>query len=216
MAYAEHVGEYLQTEGNNGPRNIWYARTSAIRTERTPAPVSTHQPTHHAVHFDAKIGKRNGVCSWRRSDDDVESAIGGEHVLANDFAKPALQSIAIHRRLPMTGHDDANPRKAERGSARPDREVPGSYDFPLLLDTLDVCAATDALRPRIAQARFTRRRTWTEASQSGASAPSCDDDSTLRGPSAWTCACEIRASGFGACCAGDRWAFPWRTYVRQN
>ena len=208
MAYAEHVGEYLQTEGNNGPRNIWYARTSAIRTERTAVPVSTHQPTHHAVHLDAKIGKRNGVCSWRRSNDDVESALGGEYVLANDFAKPALQSIAIDRRLSMTRHDDANSRKAERGSARPDREVPGSYDFPLLLDASDVCAATDALRPRKAQARVTRLRTWTEALQSGASAPFCGDDSALRGPSASTCAYEIRAFGFASCCGGDRWAFP--------
>jgi hypothetical protein len=74
----------------------------------------------------------------------------------------------------MTRDDDANSRKAERGSARPDREVPGSYDFPLLLNTPDVSATTDALRPRIAQARFTRRRTWTEAARSGASAPSCD------------------------------------------
>jgi hypothetical protein len=165
MAYAEHVGEYLQTEGNNGPRNIWYARTSAIRTERTATSVSTHQPTDHAVHFDAKIGKRNGIRCWRRSNDDVESALRGKHILANDLPEAALQSIAIHRGLPMTGHDEADPRKAERGSARPDREVPGSYDFPLLLDTLDVCAATDALRPRIAQARFTRRRTWTDASR---------------------------------------------------
>jgi hypothetical protein len=77
--------------------------------------------------------------------------------------------------LAMTRNNDANPRKAERGSARPDREVPGSYDFPLLLNTPDFCAATDALRPRIAQARFTRLRTWTEALPSGASAPSSGD-----------------------------------------
>ena len=163
MAYAEHVGEYLQTEGNKGPRNIWYARTSAIRTERTVVPVSTHQPTHHASHLDAQVGERNGVCSRRRSNDDVEAALRWKHNMPDDFSEAALQSIAVHRGLSVSRHDDAHSGKAERGSARPDREVPGSYDFPLLLDALDLCAATDALRPRKAQARFTRRRTWTEA-----------------------------------------------------
>lgn len=163
MAYAEHVGEYLQTEGNNGPRNIWYARTSAIRTERTVVPVSTHQPTDHAGHLDAQVGERNGVCSRCRSNDDVEAALRWKHIMTDDFSEAALQSIAVHRGLSVSRHDDAHSGKAERGSARPDREVPGSYDFPLLLNASDVRAATDALRPRKAQARFTRRRTWTEA-----------------------------------------------------
>jgi hypothetical protein len=70
----------------------------------------------------------------------------------------------MHRRLTVAWHDDAHSRKAERGSARPDREVPGPYDFPLLLNPSYVSAATDALRPRVAQARLTLRRTWTEAS----------------------------------------------------
>jgi len=157
------VGEYLQTDGNKGPRNIWYARTSAIRTERTAVSVSTHQPTHHAGHLDAQVGERNRVSAGCRSNDDVEAALRWQHILSDDLSEAALQSIAVHRGLAVSRHDDAHSGKAERGSARPDREVPGSYDFPLLLDTLDVCAATDASRPRKAQARFTRRRTWTEA-----------------------------------------------------
>jgi len=165
MAYAEHVGEYLHTEGNNGPTNIWYARTSAIRTERTATPVSTHQPTEHAVHFDAQVGERDGICCRSCSDDDVDTTLRRQHVLPHDFSQSSFQSIAIYCGVTVSWHDDAHSGKAERGSARPDREVPGSYDFPLLLDTLDLCAATDALRPRIAQARFTRRRTWTEASR---------------------------------------------------
>jgi hypothetical protein len=163
MAYAEHVGEYRQTAGSSGPRKSWYARTSAIRTERTTSPVSTQQPAHHPGHFGVKVGKRYGVRSRRRLHDDVESAIRCQHFLPDDFSQAPLQSIAVHGRLSMAGHDDANSRKAERGSARPDREVPGSYDFPLLLNAPDVCAATDAPRPREAQARFTRLRTWTEA-----------------------------------------------------
>ena len=165
MAYAEHVGEYLQTDGNNGPRNIWYARTSAIRTERTATPVSTHQSTNHAIHFVAEIVERHRIRARCGLDDDVDTALRGQHVLPHDLSQAALQSIAIDCGLTVTRHNDAHSRKTERGSARPDREVPGSYDFPLLLDTLDLCAATDALRPRKAQARFTRRRTWTEASQ---------------------------------------------------
>ena len=215
MAYAEHVGEYLQTEGSKGPTKSWYARTTAIRTDRTVPPVSTHQPTQHTAHLDAQIGEGHGIRAWCRSDDDVQPALGWKDILANDFSQPAFQPVSIHRRFAMTRDDDANPRKAERGSARPDREVPGSYDFPLLLYTPDVSAATDALRPRIAQARFTRRRTWTEAVRSGASDPSCDAGSALPGPSASTSGYEIRASGFGACCAGDKWAFPYATYVRQ-
>lgn len=174
MAYAEHVGEYLQTDGSKGPRKSWYARTSAIRTDRTVPPVSTHQPTQHTAHLGAKVGEGHSVRAWGRSHDDVQPALGWKDILADDFPQSALQPVSIHRRFAMTRYDDANPRKAERGSARPDREVPASYDFPLLLNTPDVCAATDAMRPRIAQARFTRRRTWTEAAQSGASAPSCD------------------------------------------
>lgn len=174
MAYAEHVGEYLQTDGSSGPMKSWYMRTSAIRTDRTAPPVSTHQPTKRTAHLGAKVGVGYSIRAGCRSDDDVHPVVGLEHILANDLPQPALQPVSIHRRFAVTRHDDANPRKAERGSARPDREVPGSYDFPLLLNTPDVSAATDALRPRIAQARFTRRRTWTEAARSGASAPSCD------------------------------------------
>ena len=174
MAYTEHVGEYRQTDGSRGPRKSWYARTSAIRTDRTVSPVSTHQPVHNTAHLDAKIGEWHSIRAWRRPDDDVQPVFGGKNVLADDLPQPALQSVTIHRRPAVTRYDDADPRKAERGSARPDREVPGSYDFPLLLNTPDVRAATDALRPRIAQARSTRRRTWTEAARSGASAPSCD------------------------------------------
>ena len=204
MAYAEHVGEYLQTDGSSGPRKSWYPRTSAIRTDRTLTPVSTHQATHRAVHFGAKVGERHGIRRGRGLDDDVESALGGKYILPDYFPQPPLQPVAIDRGATVARNNDAHSRKGERGSARPNREVPGAYDFPLLLNTPDVSAATDALRPRIPQARFTRRRTWTEASQSGASDPSCVDDSALRGPSASTSACEIRAFGFGACCAGDK------------
>jgi hypothetical protein len=140
------------------------------------APVSTQHPTQDPVHLDAQVGKRYRIRAWRRSDDDVQSLVHGKDILANDLPQPALQPVAIHRRLSVARHNDANPWKAERGSARPNGEVPGSYDFPLLLNTLDVSAATDALRPRIPQARLTRRRTWTEASPSGASAPFCGDD----------------------------------------
>ena len=163
MAYAEHVGEYRQTDGSSGPRKSWYARTSAIRTERTTSPVSTQQPAHHTGHFRAKVGKRHAVCSGRRFENDVEPPIRCQHILPDDFSQTTFQSIAVHGRLSMARHNDANSRKAERGSARPDRQVPGSYDFPLLLNASDVYAATDALRPREAQARFTPLRTWTEA-----------------------------------------------------
>jgi hypothetical protein len=175
MAYCEHVGEYLQTDGSNGPRKSWYARTSAIRTERTVAPVSAHQPTERTADFRAQVCELHCIRAGSRPDDDVQSAFGWKHILANDFPQATLEPVAIHRRLSMARYNDTNSRKAERGSARPDREVPGSYDFPLLLNTPDVSAATDALRPRIPQARLTLRRTWTEALPSGASAPSCGD-----------------------------------------
>jgi hypothetical protein len=175
-AYCEHVGEYRHTEGSSGPRNSWYARTSAIRTDRTVAPVSTQQPAQRTVHLGAEVGEIHGVRAGRGTHDDVQAAIGWQHILPNDFPQATLEPVAVHRRFPVTRYDDANPRKAERGSARPDRKVPGSYGFPLLLNAPDVCAATDALRPRIAQARFTLRRTWTEALPSGASAPFCGAD----------------------------------------
>jgi hypothetical protein len=57
MAYTEQVGEYLHTEGSSGPRKSWYPRTSAIRTERTVAPVSTQQPAQHTVHLGAEVGE---------------------------------------------------------------------------------------------------------------------------------------------------------------
>jgi hypothetical protein len=174
MAYMEHEGEYRQTDGSSGPRKTWYPRTSAIRTERTPTPVSTRQPTERTVHLGTKVGEACAVGGWSGPDDHVQPTLGSKHILPDDFAEATFQPIAIHRRLPMARNDDAYPWKAERGSARPDGEVPGPYDFPLLLNTPDVCAATDALRPRIPQARLTRRRTWTEAARSGASDPFCD------------------------------------------
>lgn len=211
MAYIEQVGEYLHTEGNNGPRKSWYARTTAIRTERIISPVSTDQSCDHAVHLRTKGIEWRGIRGWCGFDDDIQRHISWQEIRPDDFAQPPFQSVAVHRSVAMARHDDANPRKVERGSARPDRKMPGSYNFPLLLDSPDVRAATDASRPRVAQARFTRRRIWTEASQSDASDPSCDDDSAHRGPSASTCACEIRASGFASCCGGGMWAFPWAT-----
>lgn len=174
MAYMEHEGEYRQTDGSSGPRKSWYPRTSAIRTERTPTPVSTRQPTKRAAHFGTEIGEVRAVSGWSSPDDDVQPALGSKHILPDDFAESTFQPIAIHRRLPMARYNDAHPGKAERGSARPDREVPGPYDFPLLLNAPDLRAATDALRPRKTQARLTRRRTWTEAARSGASDPFCD------------------------------------------
>ncbi len=97
MAYAEQVGEYLQADGSNGPRKSWYARTSAIRTERTMAPVSIHQPTQYTVHLDAQVRKRHGICAGRCPDDDVQPTVGRKHILADDFSQSAFQSVAIHR-----------------------------------------------------------------------------------------------------------------------
>ena len=97
MAYAEQVGEYLHADGSKGPRKSWYPRTSAIRTERTLAPVSTHQPTHHTVHLDAQVGKRHGIGAGCRLHDDVQSTVGRQDVLADDLAQPAFEPIAIHR-----------------------------------------------------------------------------------------------------------------------
>lgn len=97
MAYAEQVGEYLQADGSNGPRKSWYARTSIIRTERTMAPVSTHQPTQHTVHLDAQVRKRHGICARCCPDDDVQATVGRQDILPDDFAQSAFQSVAIHR-----------------------------------------------------------------------------------------------------------------------
>jgi hypothetical protein len=175
MAYIEHEGEYLQAEGSNGPRNSWYARTSAIRTERTSVPVSSHEPDHRPDYLFADVGELERVRTRRRPKYHVDSATTAKDFPANDLSQAPFEQVAVHRRAAMSWHDDANPRKAERGSARPDREVPGPYDFPLLLNTSDVRASADALRPRVAQALLTRRRTWTEAAQSAASDPSCGD-----------------------------------------
>ena len=175
MAYIEHVGEYRQAAGSNGPRKSWYPRTSAIRTERMAVPVSSHEPDHCPVHLSAKVSKRERVSGRRCPKNDVQPEIAGQDILANDLTQAALESVAVHRRSAMARHDDADPRKTERGSARPNREMSGPYDFPLMLNTLDVRASTDALRPRVAQALLTRPRTWTEAAQSAASGPSCGD-----------------------------------------
>jgi hypothetical protein len=182
---------------------------SSVQFQRAQSPDDSTQLLAERV-------ERRGIGDWCCFDDDIQRHVSWQEILPDDFTQPSLQSVAIHRSVAVARHNDADSWKFERGSARPDREVPGSYNFPLLLDSSDVCAATDALRPREAQARFTRRRTWTEASRSDASDPSCDDDSALPDPSASTCACEIHASGFASCCGGDRWAFPWLRYVRQN
>lgn len=165
MAYVEHVGEYLHTEGNSGPRNSWYTRTTAIRTDRIVGPVSARQPSDSALKLVAELVERRGVRGWSGLDDEIQRHCSWQEILSDDLAQPPLQSVAFHCGVAMARDDHADSWKIERGSARPDRKVPGSYNFPLLLDSPDLCAATDALRPREAQARFTRRRTWTEASR---------------------------------------------------
>lgn len=176
IAYMEHDGENRQADGSNGPRKSWYPRTSAIRTKRMVAPVSTQQSTPHTVHLGAQVIEWYRIGGRCRPDNHVQATSGGKHVLANDFTQASFQPIAFDCRSPMTRNNDAHPWKCERGSARPDREVPGTYDFPLFLNTPDVSAATDALRPRIAQARFTRRRTSTGAAPSGGADPSFGAD----------------------------------------
>jgi hypothetical protein len=165
MAYVEQVGEYRHTDGSSGPRKSWYARTTAIRTDRIVSSVSTRQPLHRAAHFLAKRVERRGVRDGSGLDDDIQRHCSWQQVLPDDFAQPSFQLVASHCSVAMARHDDPDSWKIERGSARPDRQVPGSYRFPLLLDSPDLCAATDSSCRREAQARFTRRRTWTEASQ---------------------------------------------------
>jgi hypothetical protein len=84
------------------------------------SPVSIQQPAQQTIHLDAKVGEWYGIRAGCRPDDDVEAAVRGEDVLADDLSQSAFQSVAIDRRLSMSWHDEANPRKAERGSARPD------------------------------------------------------------------------------------------------
>lgn len=128
------------------------------------------------MHFRTQVGERKGIRRRRRPDDDVDPMTGRKDILSHDLAQAALQAVAIHRIPPVPRHDDPDPWKTERGSARPKREMTGPYDFPLLLHTPDFCATADALRPRVAQAPLTRRRTWTEAARSGASDPFCAGD----------------------------------------
>ena len=59
------------------------------------SPVSTHQATHRAVHFGAKVVERHGIRRRRRLDDDVQSALGGKYILTNDFPQSSLQPVAI-------------------------------------------------------------------------------------------------------------------------
>ena len=100
------------------------------RTELTPTPVSTRQRLKRAAHLGTEGGEVRAVSGWSSPDDDVQPALGSKHILPDDFAESTFQPIAIHRRLPMARYDDAYPWKAERGSARPDGEVPGPSTFP--------------------------------------------------------------------------------------
>jgi len=67
----------------------------------------------------------------RRANDEVHPHCGGKQLDADHFPEASLQSIAVHSRVSMPRDNDAGAGKGERGSARPEREVPGTYDLPL-------------------------------------------------------------------------------------
>ena len=66
---------------------------------------------------------------------------GGQHVVTHNLPEPALEPIPFDGVVTVSWNNDSDPRKRERGSADPDREVPGSNDFPLFLNSTDVSAA---------------------------------------------------------------------------
>ena len=72
-------------------------------------------------------------------DRDVDRGTLAEHgkqFRTHELAQPALESIAIHRRVLVPRHDDADPGCGKRGSEDPDVEVYGPNSLPLSNDRL--------------------------------------------------------------------------------
>jgi hypothetical protein len=78
---------------------------------------------------------------------------------ADQFAKTALESVSIHRRVSVTRNDDANARMRERGSEGSDIEMHGPNSLPLSNDSLQVEAPRQPMATRKTEILVRRLRT---------------------------------------------------------
>ena len=104
------------------------------------------------------------------ADRNVDRRVGpkaGQKVESDELAKAPLQAIAIHRRVPMPRHDDANARlyKLGRGGIREhaDVEVSGPDPLPFSTDRFEISSPRQAIRARKDESAVTRQRTCSEA-----------------------------------------------------
>lgn len=101
-----------------------------------------------------------------RADRDVERrtrAERREQRQPHELAQPALERIAIDRRVLVSRHDDAHTRKLERGSENPCIEVHGPNSPPLSNDGLNVTAPRQSVAARKTKAAVRRPRTCSAA-----------------------------------------------------
>lgn len=113
---------------------------------------------------------------------------------ACQFAKSALESIAIDGAVLVTRHHNADAMRVQKGSKDPNLKLRGSDSLPFAADHQEVCRARQPPRRRHAARCLRRLRTSTGASRSAACAPSYGAGSTPRAPTWFPCARGIRAS----------------------
>jgi len=126
----------------------------------------------HLVRRGEPDGNRHNVVAQRRQcggvrlasrpNRDVGRSVLPEHrqqLDADQFAKAALESVSVHRRVSVTWNDDANTRMRERGSEGSDIEMHGPNSLPLSNDSLQVEAPRQPMATRKTEVLVRRLRT---------------------------------------------------------
>jgi hypothetical protein len=90
-------------------------------------------------HVGAQGIESSAVGIGSASDRDIDRGAltkHGKQFGTHELAQPALESVAIDRRVLVPGYDDADARSGKRGSKDPDVEVHGPNSLPLSNDRL--------------------------------------------------------------------------------
>lgn len=154
--------------------------------------------------FERLVGR--AVRGRAREHDHRSDVRCDEPVCAYDFAKSALDQVALDGGVRMPRNDDSNARILCR-SDRANLQRRSAKRLASRADPRKIGTARQSTGTRKALTA-TLRRTSTAASLSGAFAPSCGAGSVPPAPTSWTCASGNHACGFFSCFAGCKSAFP--------
>jgi hypothetical protein len=190
--------------------DMWCRRVTAVDPSRRH---DVHEARDHGVHFGAQCAPGERIGARQGSKDDVLWRKSGQGSCTYDLTQSAFQPVSIDDLAPMLRDDEADSYARQRGSCDAKLEMSRPHTLPLTSHPFQIRRSRETLLPREPE-RLRRRRTCSAAALPAASAPSCDDGSTRRGPNDRPCGRGSRVCGYDACFGDGTWACPYVLQMR--